>query len=124
MPGPFNSHRIPELIWVKSKALGSRMLLAPRGCTARLLRIAPMTLYYFRIQNTSGGEVADLSTDLANHDAAWTELANVCGDLVRDATRSLRPNAHWQLELLDVAKKPLFRIRVVAESFGSDWRIT
>jgi len=81
-----------------------------------------MTLYYFRIQNTSGGEVADLSTDLANHDAAWTELANVCGDLVRDATRSLRPNAHWQLELLDVAKKPLFRIRVVAESFGSDWR--
>ena len=64
-----------------------------------------MTLYYFRIQNTSGDEVSDLSTDLANHDAAWPELANVCGDLVRDATRSLRPNAHWQLELLDIVQK-------------------
>ena len=40
------------------------------------------------------------------------------GDLVGDVTRSLTPNDQWQLELLDVSKKPLFRIRVVAESFG------
>jgi Domain of unknown function (DUF6894) len=83
-----------------------------------LLRIAPWRSIISVSRILPVGEVADLSTDLANHDAAWTELANVCGDLVRDATRSLRPNAHWQLELLDVAKKPLFRIRVVAESFG------
>jgi len=62
--------------------------------------------------------VADLSADLANRDAAWTEMANVCGDLAGDVTRSLTPNDQWQLELLDVSKKPLFRIRVVAESFG------
>ena len=83
-----------------------------------MLRIAAMTLYYLRIQNGSDGEVADLGIDIANHDAAWTEVANVCGDLVGDAARNLKPNAQWQIELLDVSKKPLFRIRVVAESFG------
>jgi hypothetical protein len=33
-------------------------------------------------------------------------------------SRSLKPNADWQMELLDEAKKPVFRIRLVAESFG------
>jgi hypothetical protein len=32
--------------------------------------------------------------------------------------RHLKENAEWQMELLDESKKPVFRIRLVAESFG------
>jgi hypothetical protein len=77
-----------------------------------------MALYYFRLRNGEGG-ISDLDADIVNLDAAWAEMANVCADLVADATRKLKPDAEWQLELLDVSKKPLFRIRVVAETVGT-----
>jgi hypothetical protein len=76
-----------------------------------------MQRYYFRTHNDKG-EVSDLAADFATRDAAWLDMANVCGDLIGDATRGLRPDAEWQIELLDVCKRPLFRIRVVTESFG------
>jgi hypothetical protein len=31
-------------------------------------------------------------------------------------SRKLQENAEWQMELLDESKKPVFRIRLVAES--------
>ena len=48
---------------------------------------------------------------------AWTEITRVCSDLVSDVTKGLEQNTEWQIELLDAFKKPLFRVRVVAESF-------
>ena len=43
-------------------------------------------------------------------------MTSVCGDVVGGISRQLRPNSEWQMELLDESKKPLFRIRLVAES--------
>jgi hypothetical protein len=48
---------------------------------------------------------------------AWTEITRVFSDLVSDVTKRLEQNTEWQIELLDAFRKPLFRIRVVAESF-------
>ena len=45
-------------------------------------------------------------------------MAGVCGDLVGSISRKLKQNAEWRLELLDEAKKPVFRIRLVAETIG------
>jgi len=49
-------------------------------------------------------------------EAAWAEMTKVCGNLLGSILRSLKQNAEWQMELLDETRKPVFRIRLVAES--------
>ncbi len=75
-----------------------------------------MPVYYFCIRNGRFSGAADYGTELADRDAAWAEMTKVCGDLVGSISRKLKQNAEWQMELLDEAKKPVFRIRLVAES--------
>jgi hypothetical protein len=75
-----------------------------------------MPLYYFRIR--AGSSASDVAFELADRDEVWTEMTSVCGDLVRDASRKLTENTEWNLELLDENKKPIFRIRLVAETMG------
>jgi hypothetical protein len=60
--------------------------------------------------------MADNSIDLPDQDAAWTEMTKVCGDLVGGISHKMKQNAEWRMELLDESKKPLFRIRLVAET--------
>ena len=65
------------------------------------------------------GEDACVSNDgaeFADHNAAWKEMTGVCGDMIADISRQLSENAEWQMELLDEARKPVFRIRLVAET--------
>jgi hypothetical protein len=75
-----------------------------------------MPLYFFRIQNGPYSGVADHGTELADRDAAWKELTSVCGDMLGGISRKLKENAEWQMELLDESRKPIFRIRLVAET--------
>ena len=49
---------------------------------------------------------------------AWTEMTRVCGNLLGSLSRGLKQNAEWRMELPDEAKKPVFRIRLVAESIS------
>jgi hypothetical protein len=75
-----------------------------------------MPLYYFRIRSSRYSGASDHDTELANRDAAWAEMTKVCGDLVGSISRKLKQNGEWQMELLDDSKKPVFRIRLVAET--------
>ena len=75
-----------------------------------------MPLYFFRIENDPYSGTCDQGTELADRNAAWHELTAVCGDLVGSVSRKLQPNSRWQMELLDDAERPLFRICIVAES--------
>jgi len=75
-----------------------------------------MPLYFFRIENDPYSGTLDHGTELADHNAAWKELTSVCGDMVGGISRKLQQNSEWQMELLDGSKRPLFRIRIVAES--------
>ena len=43
-------------------------------------------------------------------------MTGICGDMVGDVSRKLIENAEWQMELLDESRKPVFRIRLVAET--------
>ena len=45
-------------------------------------------------------------------------MTKMCGDLLGGISRSLKQNTEWQMEMLDEAKNPVFRIRLVAESVG------
>ena len=37
-------------------------------------------------------------------------------DMIGDVSRELVENAEWQMELLDEIRKPVFRIRLMAET--------
>ena len=78
-----------------------------------------MPLYFFRIRNGRYSGADDHGTELASREAAWKELTSVCGDMVGSIARKLTENAEWQMELLDQSKKPVFRIRVVAETLDN-----
>lgn len=75
-----------------------------------------MALYFFRISHGRYSGASDLPYEFDTREAAWTEMRAVCANLVSGIARSLKPNAEWQMELLDEAKEPVFRIRVLGEA--------
>jgi hypothetical protein len=75
-----------------------------------------MPLYFFRISHGAYAGASDQGSEFESREAAWTEMTQVCGNLLGSLSRSLKQNAEWQMELLDEAKTPVFRIRLVAES--------
>jgi hypothetical protein len=77
-----------------------------------------MPRYFFRISHGQYAGASDQGAEFESHEAAWSEMTKVCGNLLGSLSRSLKQNAEWQMELLDEAKMPVFRIRLVAESLG------
>jgi hypothetical protein len=77
-----------------------------------------MSLYFFRISHGRYSGASDQGSEFESREAAWTEMTRICGDLLGGISRSLKQNADWHMELLDEAKKPVLRIRLVAETFG------
>jgi hypothetical protein len=72
--------------------------------------------YYFQISHGRFSDVADCGIDMPDRDAAWVEMAKVCGNLAGTISRKMKQNAEWRMELLDEAKEPVFRVRIVAET--------
>ncbi|BAM91469.1 DUF6894 family protein [Bradyrhizobium sp. HKCCYLRH2060] len=77
-----------------------------------------MSLYFFRISQGRYSGAADQPYEFANRETAWNELTAVCSDLIGGISKSLQQGAEWQMELLDEAKQPVFRIRLVSEAVG------
>jgi hypothetical protein len=75
-----------------------------------------MPLYFFRISQGRYAGAADQPYEFTDRDAAWAEMTAVCANLIGGISRSLKLGAEWHMELLDEAKKPLFRIRLVGEA--------
>jgi hypothetical protein len=84
-----------------------------------------MSLYFFRISHGRYSGAADHGSEFESREDAWSEMTKVCGNLLGGISRSLKQNGgslkqngEWHMELLDEAKKPVFRIRLVAETLG------
>ena len=75
-----------------------------------------MPLYFFRIRNGCYSGCADQATEFADRISAWQEMTSVCADMAVGIARRLKENSEWHMELLDEAKQPVFRIRIVAET--------
>jgi hypothetical protein len=75
-----------------------------------------MPRYYFQIGHAADLGAHGASFNAPDEQAAWVEMTRVCSDLIRSATHDLTQNSAWQLELLTEANKPLFRIRITAET--------
>jgi uncharacterized protein DUF6894 len=72
--------------------------------------------YSFRIRRGEYSGTSGSGSEFADSGAAWEEMKKVCGDLIGDVSRKLKPNDEWQIELLDANKKPVFRITLIAEA--------
>ncbi len=75
-----------------------------------------MSLYFFRISHGRYSGASDQPYEFESREAAWTEMRAVCANLLGGISRSLKQNGEWHMELLDDAKQPVFRIRLVSES--------
>ncbi|MCK1362026.1 hypothetical protein [Bradyrhizobium sp. 199] len=75
-----------------------------------------MSLYFFRISTGRYSGAADQPYEFEDRTAAWTEMTEVCANLLSGIARGLKPNAEWCMELLDENKQPVFRISLVGES--------
>ena len=78
-----------------------------------------MPMFYFSVQNGEHGGVCNVGAEFPDRHAAWKEMTGVCSDIVADVSRKLVENAEWQMELLDESRKPVFRIRLVAETLDN-----
>jgi len=75
-----------------------------------------MSLYFFRISTGRYSGAADQPYEFEDRAAAWTEMTEVCANLLGGISRSLKPNAEWRMELLDENKEPVFRMSLVGET--------
>ncbi len=77
-----------------------------------------MPQYFFRISHGRYSGASNQGSEFESREAAWTEMTKVCANLVGSISRGLRQNSEWHMELLDESEKPVFRIRLVAETLG------
>ncbi|WP_407148062.1 DUF6894 family protein [Bradyrhizobium sp. ORS 86] len=75
-----------------------------------------MAQYFFRISHGEYAGASDQATEFENRDMAWAEMTKVCSNFLGSISRNLKQNSEWHMELLDEGRKPVFRIRLVAES--------
>ena len=77
-----------------------------------------MPLYFFRISHGRYSGASDQSSEFESREAAWADMTKVCANLLGGISRGMKQNAEWRMEMLDEAKKPVLRIRLVAETPG------
>ena len=75
-----------------------------------------MSQYYFRVSHIDCCSSSETAFEVKDDCSAWKELTQVCGDLAKDVTLELKQDSNWNIELLDSTKKPLSRIRILAET--------
>jgi hypothetical protein len=95
-----------------------RILFRPENALGRPNTWFNMSLYYFRISHGRYSGASDVGSEFESREHAWAEMTKVSGNLLGGISRSLKQNGEWRMELLDETKKPVFRIRLVAETMG------
>jgi hypothetical protein len=75
-----------------------------------------MPLYFFNIRDGPHAGICNEGAEFSDRNAAWKEMTGVCADMVAGVSRKLAQNSEWQMELLDESRRPVFRIRLVAET--------
>jgi len=74
-----------------------------------------MPHYSFRISQGDQPHPS-IASECLNDDAAKGEASGTFADLARDISIRLQSAPDWQIEVADHAGKPIFRIKISAES--------
>jgi hypothetical protein len=94
---------------------GSPTFMGSNNLGSKTILGSKMSLYFFRISHGRYSGASDQGSEFESCEAAWAEMTKVCANLLGGISRSLKQNSEWQMEMLDEARKPVFRIRLVAE---------
>jgi hypothetical protein len=78
-----------------------------------------MPQYFFRISHGRYAGASVQGMEFESQDDAWREMRRICADLLGGVARSLKQDGEWRMELLDAASRPVFRVRLIAESVGA-----
>lgn len=74
-----------------------------------------MPRYSIRISQ-GGPPETNSASDCPDDDAAKNEAAGMFADMARDISSQLQSISDWQMELSDDTEKPIFKIKITAES--------
>jgi hypothetical protein len=77
-----------------------------------------MPRFIFRVQHGELPESPCVEDVLSDNCAARKAALDMCADLAKDIVSGLREDSEWRLEVLDQSGKPVFRLRLLAESLA------
>jgi hypothetical protein len=75
-----------------------------------------MPRFLFQVQPGRSPELPAIEDVLRDSDAARKVALGICADLAKDIVGGLTDNSEWRLDVLNEAGKPVFRLRLLAES--------
>ena len=75
-----------------------------------------MPRFLFQVQPNHAPALPAIEDDLSDSQAARKAALNICADLAKDIVSGLTDDSEWRLDVLNEAGKPVFRLRLLAES--------
>jgi hypothetical protein len=75
-----------------------------------------MPRFIFQVQQGKFPEIPAIEDILYDSYAAREAALGICADLAKDIVNRLTDDSEWRLDMLDESGKPVFRLRLLAES--------
>jgi hypothetical protein len=75
-----------------------------------------MPRFAFQVQPGQSPRIPAIEDILLDSDAARKVALGICADLARDIVGGLTQDSEWRLDVLNEAGKPIFRLRLLAET--------
>jgi hypothetical protein len=75
-----------------------------------------MPRFLFQVQDPKSPGIPAIEDVLSDSFAARKVALGICADLAKDIVAGLTENSEWRLDVRDESGKPVFRLRLVAES--------
>jgi hypothetical protein len=75
-----------------------------------------MPRFIFQVQQGKFSEIPAIEDILCDSYAARKAALGICADLAKDIVNRLTDDSEWRLDVLDESGKPVFRLRLLAES--------
>jgi hypothetical protein len=75
-----------------------------------------MPRFLFQVQHPKSATIPAIEDVLSDSFAARKVALGICADLAKDIVAGLTEDSEWRLDVLDESGKPVFRLRLVAES--------
>ena len=76
-----------------------------------------MPLYYFSTIHGNRSNDGDDPIDLPDDNAAWGQATTSFGELLKEIDGGMKPNIEWRLDVKDEAKKLIYSLKLMPESF-------
>ena len=78
-----------------------------------------MPRFIFQVQQDKLPEIPAIEDTLCDSYAAQKAALGMCADLAKDIVNGLSGDSEWRLDVLDESGKPVFRLRLLAESLDN-----